>query len=295
MANHRVTFADLDARQRRIVVDKRFAERMTTRALLDLLVPLPGFEVTRARLATRNSILVGLMIFVNFFAFMALAASKFAWPLIPIPAACLALFVLFVVRSSRLARQAQTQKLPRLVLPLLAVLAEEIEDGTPVALDLDLRAANLAPKLERTESLPPTPRFDKITLRVYRDPWMRGEAQLRDGARLRWTVSDEVREVDRRRNTGKRKTKTKAKNRSTLALVVTLPKGSHAGADPADAAPAGAGVRVSREGKRDQIELARTIKSDTIDAPEAVHFLDLMAQVVTRARSLATAGRAPRP
>ena len=298
MSGHRMTLADLDSRQRRIVADKRLSERMPPTDWLRLLAPLARFELATSRLRKQTRDAGLFSVAALFVTFIILAMSGFQLWLVPLPVTCLVLGVVASRRYQRLKSLALAGKLPRVVVPLLAMLVEDGADGAPAQLELDLRPADVPEKLVRDENLPPAGRYDRIWLRVYQDPWMRGQAELRDGTRIEWRVVDEVRHLQRRQSYGKRKTKSKLRNRSTLTVTLALPKGHRvAAATPAtDAATAaststGTDVRVTPGDKRDRIEVSRVIKAASIESPEAAHLLDVIAVAFARARG-AVAARA---
>jgi hypothetical protein len=258
--------------------------------LLRILQPLAYLDRAVLRSQKRSAATAMAAFFATIITFIVLAANGFnAW-LAPLPIVSLLTAVVSASRSRRLRKLTLAQKLPRVVVPLLAVLREEVDAGTPVTLELDLRPATLPEKLTGTESLPDHPPFYKVSARLFRDAWMTGRCQLDNGARLAWSVTSEVREINRRKRTpGKTKFQTKVKNRNLLTVSVALPKDSFAFADPTgDAAGRGQG-QVKVGDKRDTLTLTRVVKTDSADPADAAQLLDTMADAFRRARAVGKA------
>ena len=280
----RVTYADLDADQRRIVQEKRVALTLGVRPLLELLLPLARFDAAgdRSRARTRRWMMRGFVgTFVGGIALVMSGASLVVAP-IPMGAALLALGA--GLRYRRLRHLDLSDNLRVLVLPLLTVLAEETAPDSPVTLQLDLRPSNSPDKLLSSSGARAEGRY-LIVERSYRDPWLTGQAELPRGVRLGWTIVDDVVEQKKtgRNARGKTKIKTKFKKRSAMTVTVALPAGSYA---VADAAVVGGGdaesVSLKSREKRQTFTVTRVVKVASLAPPDAGQLLDLVAAAYRR-------------
>jgi hypothetical protein len=290
-----VTYATLAPRQRQILEAKRVADRLGARAWLDLLVPLARFDVAgdRARASSKAWMVRGLVgAFLGIFVVAMSGGSPLA---VPVPVTSLALGIGAGLRYRKLLKIDLSNNLSRLVVPLLRVLDEETSAGSPVALDLDLRPANIPDKLERTENPPPVRGYFDMVERHYRDPWMTGKAELAVGARLEWTVVDEVVELQRksRSASGKTKTKTKYKKRSLMAVEISLPDAQYAVGPASGDSPDGQKVRLKSTEKRQTFKVAQVVKVSSLEPPHVALLLDLVAVAFRRATPVPP--EAPRP
>jgi hypothetical protein len=293
----------LNARQQDILDAKRFAGRMPAGALIDLLGPLAQLDADAGRSrATAQRWIVGGVIGTIFSGFVVLASGA-GWVLAPLPLAGLALAFGAGLRYQRLKQMDLSNKLGALVMPLLAVLREETEPARDVEIDLDLRAPTAREKMvdqqpARQEGA------DRIVDSRFRDAWLSGSAQLHDGARVAWSIVDEIAERHRtRRNPrGKIKTKARHKKRSIMKVSISLPEESFALAadaarvDAAVGAGAGAGdatkVRVKPGDGQQTIKLARVLKSTSLEPADARGLIDLLAAAYRRVHPRQ---EAPRP
>ncbi|HET6148928.1 MAG TPA: hypothetical protein VFH68_15430 [Polyangia bacterium] len=284
-----ITYASLAPRQRQLLAEKRVSDRMGARAWLDLLAPLARFDTAadRARLAAGRGTFGGVM--VTFFGLFAIGAAHGAlWSLF-VPAAGVALAIRSGLRYRRLGKLDLSNNLARVVVPFLTVLHEEGGPDRPVGLDLDLRAGDIDEKLQETLDLPPARGALSIVERRFRDPWMTGTAELAGGAKLSWTVVDDVREQKRRRRSasGKTKTKTKYKKRSLITVGVSFPARRFAvAAAPAEAA-ASKDLRVESSAKGQTFELRRAVKVASLEPLDVSDLLDLVAVAFRRATPVA--------
>jgi hypothetical protein len=184
-------------------------------------------------------------------------------------------------------------------MPLLAVLREETDPQREIEIDLDLRACDVPEKLVSREP----PRREgayQIVDSDFRDAWMSGRAELRDGARLAWTVVDEIREQRRTKQNarGKVKRKTRYKKRSIMKASVELPAALYAAGSAAAAGGAGSGaafaaaaaasagppakVRLSAGEGAQTIKVARVVKSASLEPPDALNLIDLLGTAYRR-------------
>jgi hypothetical protein len=286
-ANTKAMYGRLDARQRQIIAEKRFAGRLTARALIDLLGPVARFEAAAAR--SRASLLkwmTGGIIGTVATGFLALASGA-GVVLLPLPLAGIAVALGAGLRYRRLQKLDLSNNLGGLVMPLLAVLREETDPAREVEIDLDLRAPTAPEKLVDKQPLRHYGGYEVVDS-LFRDAWMSGSAQLHDGARLGWSVVDEILEQKRtkRNPRGKVKTKTRYKKRSLMKVAVALPDASFALAAAAptggDSVGAGAKVRVQAGEGAQTIKLGRVVKSTSLEPPDARGLIDLLAAAYRR-------------
>jgi hypothetical protein len=122
-------------------------------------------------------------------------------------------------------------------LPLLPILREDIDPGTPLELRLDLSGWKQKSKEVGTGDPYTRGRYRKIVDTFYDDPWIRGHARFADGADVQFEVIDHVRSSrkTKRSASGKTKTKTKSKKKTELAVTISFPARNYAAA--AAAAP----------------------------------------------------------
>jgi hypothetical protein len=181
------------------------------------------------------------------------------------------------------------------VAPLVAVLREDMAPEAPLTLRLDLRGGEINAKRvdQRKLDRPPGKGAPSTTEATYADPWLGGAAELADGSRLEWTVTDELRkrEVSRRNPRGKLKTKAKYKVKRQIDVRLAFPD---------DYAALAAGER--RQGqerlavrpgeKRTVVKLRRVFVRYHRDAPlEARSMLDLMADAYREVTPARVGGR----
>jgi len=290
----RVAHNQLTPRQKQILQEKRLAESLDIRALLDLLAPLARFDAATDRKRSRAGnvgCVSSLLAFAGLFIF---AASGGLAPVAALPASGAALAIGALLRYRALKKMDLSNNLRTLAVPLLVVLGEEVDRGAPIDLELDLRRHDVPDKLVREEPPDSGGGYYSIVNRHFKDAWMSGRARLADGARLRWAIVDEImQQTKRRRNArGKIKTKTKYKKRTTMSVSIALPEAAYTttGAD-ATASVAGAGERASVRG--DVIQLSRVVKARSLDPVDPIAFIDLIAAAYRRAAPAAAAGRQP--
>jgi hypothetical protein len=171
-------------------------------------------------------------------------------------------------------------------LPLLPILREDHDPGTPLDLKLDLTGPEQNSKVIRTSDPYKKGAYHKIVDTFYDDPWIEGHAKFVDGTDLRFSVIDHVRSQSKtkRNPRGKIKRKTKAKKKTELAVTVTFPARNYAAAKSQasqsadirkESVKAGEDRTVVRLSK--VVELART---DGVPQPE--HLLELVAEAYQR-------------
>lgn len=263
MLKRSVTYKQLGAEQREIIRAKQFSGKLSVPALIDLLVPLAHFDETGdLSRRTFRRLLIGSCVATAGSAFL-LAMSGGAAAMVPVPIAAAGLAIGAGLRYRRLRDVDLSNNLRQVVVPLLAVLREEVDPQTQIALELDLRAPTAKQKLV-SESPPRSEgSYYGIVDRFYKNAWMTAEAELVSGARLSWTIVDQVLEQEKTRQNarGKTKTKTKYKRRTDLSVRLTLPRLA--------GAPSGE--------KRETIKVDNSVKSRSLEPIDPRLLIDLVA------------------
>ncbi len=216
----------LTPEQRRLLKEKRVEDERTPAQWIGLLAGLAAYDRQADAVrpwATAALIIAPVLIFFGaFFGSIALGYEALAAPLaLGLALVTVApLIVLFLaLRSTNLAKQ-----LREVAIPLVALIGEDLGAQARVRLGLDLRGAAVKPKLR--ETLPARQEGRRsVRERVFLDPWMTGAAVLNSGARLRWRLTDQVREyrISRPNPRGKIKTKTKFRVDSLTQVALDLP------------------------------------------------------------------------
>lgn len=275
----------LGPEQRRILRDKRFAGSRPVADLLALLKPLAAFDAA----ANRGTYRVGVVAVVSgiavFFSMVGLGQGDFSPELFLIPAALGAVSGTFISIWISLRGLDLSDNLRMIAIPLLVVLREEVRDGVPVTLTLDLRRPDTEENLV-DESVDRAPvDCHMIINRIYKHGWMSGQAEMVDRARLTFNALEEVleRRRTRRRPGGALKTKTKTRTKTTYTVGLDLPD-SYQVTTTSDA-PSATGVKVKMKAEPNSagptLKLSRTIK-ELVPARDPFVLIGLVAQVYRR-------------
>jgi len=162
--------------------------------------------------------------------------------------------------------------------PVLTVFREDFDPASPLRIRLDLGSPT-DKKKKQSESKPyKQGAYYKVIDVMYLDPWMEGEALLVDGSRLRWSVTDSIRERKKKKRTasGKYKMKTKYSKRSEIDVELTLKSKSYTvGPLP--------GAEVKQGVNKQSVRLTRRIKSASLDPIKPSEFIDLVAGIYSGA------------
>ena len=136
------------------------------------------------------------------------------------------------------------------VVPLVAVVMQDLPPAGAVAITADLRGSKLPEKTGPRHELPVRRPVRSATVWYEVDPWLRVRAVLRDGSSIDVSVTDRIRyrRVHKVNPRGKHKTKTKTKEVQLIRVTRALPKGV-AGQRPRSRPPAWMRVKV-RPGPR---------------------------------------------
>jgi len=162
--------------------------------------------------------------------------------------------------------------------PVLTVFREDFDATVPLQIRLDLRQPTDKAK-RQSESKPyKHGAYHKIIDRMFLDPWMEGEAQLVDGSRLRWSITDSIRQrtKTKRNARGKYKTKTKVSKRSEIDVELTLKTKSYTLGHVDEA-------EVKRGESKNSVRVTRRVKSASLDPVDPKVFIDLVAGIYSGA------------
>jgi hypothetical protein len=194
------------------------------------------------------------------------------------------------------------------VMPLLALLGEDVKAGRTLRMKLDMRGSIVKDKF--TEKLPAYAKgaYHKIVESLYEDPWLEWEAALADGSHLQLWMQDSVRSMKRTKRTARGKTKIKTKNKvkTRLEVRLKLPAARYRVRDLPTGRPSEFAVKV-REGKewksvnvRLQVKAQpgdkwlvlharETIAGTEVDEPRPEPVLDLMTRLYQGVETLPVA------
>ncbi len=166
------------------------------------------------------------------------------------------------------------------VLPLVAVLREDLNADESLRLKVDMRGGTAQEKKIRTQVLRDSG-YPKISESHYVDSWMEGEGSLVDGTVISWDVVDNIRErsVTKRNPRGKIKQKVKYKIKRVITARVGMRKASYGMASASEA-----GMLMKSGDKRNVIRLRRQFILTQINQnPDIAEILGLITDVYKRA------------
>jgi len=182
---------------------------------------------------------------------------------LPIGLSLIVLFIISLAIYFTLKKNNVPDVLREFLLPVLAVLQQDLPPGEPVHLCLDLGGLTDAKQTEpppHATDYPSQSGYPRIRETYFADPWLTGGTQLVDGSRLTWDITDRVRKrkVTKRNPRGKIKTKHKYKTKRRIDVRLQAPA-YHYALNPIETH--GIDVEVStRPGtKRNAVKARRTI------------------------------------
>jgi hypothetical protein len=214
-------YKSLTDEQRGIVDQKQVTLNHSVDDLLSLLRPVAKLDAAAGRSSSQLGCSIGLLV-VGTVLGLILAPTPFN---LIIAAACIAGIVLLAQRLAFNKRIDVSDNLGGFAVPMLMLLREDFDPETPVNLRLDLRSPTAKEKCLGKGEPYKRGAYYKIIDTTYKDEWLSGEAKLADGSRLRWSVTDLIRESRKSKKMGgKYKTKTKTKKKSTIDVELTLRK-----------------------------------------------------------------------
>ena len=265
------TYRSLNPEQKQILARKQLDIERPVDELLALLKPLAACDSIANKSQTRFGCTFGILIVVAFAA--VILFSNIGWN-----AVTFGIFLLLVVSAVAsgwfwrwLASIDVSNNLRQFVVPVLALFREDIDPKTPVRLRLDLTKPNAAPKKVSEGSPFAHGVYRRIIDTMYVDPWMSAEAVLVDGTRLRWSVTDNIRERKKTKSNARGKTKTKTKYRKITDLEVQLAmKTKTYTVAEAD---------LSSDGKRSKVDVQRSVRTDSLDPVDPRALIDAITDV----------------
>ncbi len=202
----------LNKQQKRLLKNKRLEGDYTPEAWIRLLGGLASYDTHGDRLRRFSGKAAIVMLVATFIGF-------FIPPLLVISLSLLAVSggIWLITRRADLSNHLRV-----FVLPLIALLGDDVKPGRTLHLRLDLRGGTIKDK--RTEKKEPYRKgaYHKIVETLYQDDWLSGDTVLSDGSRLQLQLSDSIRELKKTKRNARNKTKTKTKYKIKGLMDVQL-------------------------------------------------------------------------
>lgn len=107
-------------------------------------------------------------------------------------------------------------------MPLLPILREDMEPGTPLELWVDLTGPLVSTKSVRHSEPYKRGPYRKVVDTFYDDAWLQARTRFADGSQLQFAVIDHVRSTFKEKKNPRGKIKRKTKNKKKTELTVTL-------------------------------------------------------------------------
>ena len=265
------TYRSLNPEQKQILARKQLELNRPVDQLLALLKPIAACDRIANKAQRQFGCTFALLILFTIIG--VIFFSNIGWG--PLTFAALLLFIGGAIVSgwfwSWLKGLDVSDNLGKFVIPVLAVFREDIDPSTPVHLRLDLTKPTSAPK-KTAESAPfKHGSYYKIIDKTYVDPWMDAEAVLVDGTRLRWSVTDRIRERQKTKRNPRGKIKSKTKYRKVTDVEVQLAlKSKTYSVTRADA---------ETDGKRSKVAVQRSVRTDSLDPVDPRALIDAVTDV----------------
>jgi hypothetical protein len=208
----------------------------------------------------------------------------------------LGIFLIITIASILLYRSLKSadlsNSLREFVLPLLALMREDMNPDAPLHLTVSFKRS-LAEENQKSSRKLPGGR--DITQNMYKNGWMEGEGVLADGSTLGWSIVDLIRErkITKRNPRGKLKMKTKYKVRRIIDMRVGLRREDYT-LEGAKGTIDGRVARVNvKEGeKRNVLKVRRVIETSSVDPTlDVKDFIDPLAAAFRRASLTNPEGR----
>jgi hypothetical protein len=270
-------YRSLTNEQRALLVDKATSGSRTPAEWLAFLGGVAAYDSSADRLRTAAGWTIAACLVL---AIVSLAAASAIGALV-----VLAVGIGSVILFVRLKRNDVPNNMRECVLPLVALLREEMEPGAALRLRLDLTGGMRKEKQTGAESLPPG-NFIRAEETSYTDPWFEGDGTFADGSNVGWSVVDMIRrrDVTKRGRSGKIKSKTKFKVRRMLDVRVAMRQDAYALADTHAAGGRGHDRVAVKEGQKRNVVKFRRIMNDVRPDPplDPKHIFDLLAEAYKR-------------
>ncbi|HET8775324.1 MAG TPA: hypothetical protein VFP80_16105 [Thermoanaerobaculia bacterium] len=265
------TYRSLSPEQKQILAKKQLEVDKPVDELLALLKPLAACDKMANKVQTRFGCTFGLLIVVTFVALIFF--SNLGWG--PLTLALLALVLGATIAAGWfwiwLRSIDVSNNLRQFVVPVLALFREDIDPRTPVHLRLDLSKPTASPKKTNEGAPYKQGVYHKVIDTTYVDPWMSAEAVLVDGTRLRWSVTDRIRErkKTKRNARGKYKSKTKYRKISDLEVQLAMRTKTYTVAHAA----------ITNDGKRSKLDVQRSVRTSSLDPIDPRTLIDAITGV----------------
>ena len=265
------TYRSLSPEQKQILAQKQLDVEKPVDELLAMLKPIAACDRIANKSQTRFGCTFGILIVVTFAA--VILFSNLGWG--PLTFGVLLLFIAATIASlwfwRWLAGIDVSNNLRQFVVPVLALFREDIDPKAPVHLRLDLSKPTAGPKKQSESDAYKQGVYHKVIDSMYVDPWMSAEAVLVDGTRLRWSVTDTIRErkKTKRNARGKYKTKTKYRKVTDVEVQLGLKTKTYEVAD----------AEVTSDGKRSKVEVQRSSRTDSLDPADPRTLIDAITDV----------------
>lgn len=266
-------YRSLTAEQKRTLREKRLEMNRPIGPLLEFLKPLGACDAMADKVRTKLGCTFGLGIVVAIV--LVILFSNLGWG--PLTLVAMAAFVAVLVGAGVLWGWTRgidvSNNFRQFALPVLTVLREDFDPESPVHISVDLSSATSAAKKTGEGAPYKHGAYYKIIDSTYVDPWMSLDGVLVDGTKLKWSVTDKIRErkKTKRNPRGKIKTKTKYKKKSEIEVAMGLRKKTYE-----MTATEG---QMSGDEKRHSVKLEREVVSASLDPIDPRALLDLVADV----------------
>ena len=268
----------LDPEQKRILLEKQLEVNRPIDEVLELLRPLAACDAladkARTKLGCSFAAVLGFSI-LGFFVALNLKSTAVTVVVLLILAAAIALGYFWLwTRKIDVSNNCR-----QFLLPVLIVFREDMDASKPMHLRLDLSSPTA--KTKKQSELPPyaSGAYYKVIESMYLDPWMSADALLVDGTKLSWQVTDSIRERKKTKRNARNKIKTKTvyKKKSDLEVTIGLRAKAYEVAAIDDA-------EMETHGKRNVVQMERTIETRSLDPIDPRAMIDLVTNVYRHAQ-----------
>jgi len=255
----------LSDEQKAILAAKKVTLNRPADELLTLLKPIATFDTVAAPARKKAGCWAGALFPIGVIAIFIALGQEGTTRIILFGAAGVCLLIAFVMRSAyaKLKAADVSDNLAAVVIPFLTILREDVPATEPVAVDIDLSAAESSEK--KTNTIEPKSKgYPKITTTFYADPWFEGSTVFADGTHVAWEVIDRLRVTKKTKKNprGKIKTKTKSKLRSDVRVKLGFPTKRFA---PTRG-------EIAADEKRHEVKVAKRAQG-TAESPQAFRML----------------------
>ncbi|HEX9983754.1 MAG TPA: hypothetical protein VGF69_10860 [Thermoanaerobaculia bacterium] len=268
-------YKSLNSEQRRVLLEKQVKMNRPIDETIAFFRPLAACDKLGDKSRARFGCTGGLAI-------VAIIPLLIMWGngVYPTPVALGLIAAAIVVATLLLRRYLWLDKidlsnnLRGVVLPILHLFREDVAPDQPIQLDLDLRSPTDKTKQMSKSEPYAAGAYYKVIDTFYADPWMTGEALLTDGTRLRWSVTDSIRErkKTKRNARGKHKTKTRYSKKTSIDVEVAMKSKQY------ELGAVEEGTVVEGE-RRNTVRVKRRVKMASLDPIHPREIVDLVANV----------------